>query len=182
MKAYKQLKANIVLDFYMDEICKFRGFKKSDILTKSRKREYADVRALVAYLAKNQLPEINLCQIANYFKHAEHATVLHSLKKIETLRKFDKGIIEVLKHCEKLCFSEGVMINSGLVKVDNLIFSKRILGNIFDVFLLRSESYDCKIAHYDRIYINKANIFDAIIILQNIDNDPLGTLINSLKN
>jgi hypothetical protein len=182
MKKYNQLKADIILDFYLDEICKFRNYKKSDVLKKGRKREYTDVRAIATYLAKKQFSKIGLREIANYFNLKNHATALYSVTKIENLKNQDWDIKRTLEHCDKLDFVEAILINNGLVKVDDGIFSQRISTNLFDVHLFKNNDYACDISYYNHFYVNMADVFDAVIILQNIDSNPIGTLINSLKN
>ena len=68
MKKYSQLKADIILDFYLDEICKFRNYKKSDVLKKGRKREYEDIRHIAIFLAKKQFPKMVLKEVSNFFR------------------------------------------------------------------------------------------------------------------
>ena len=184
MKKYSQLKADIILDFYLDEICKFRNYKKSDVLKKGRKREYADVRAIATYLIKKQYSKIGLREIANFFNLENHATVLHSVTKIETLKNQVAEIRQALEHCEKLNFDGELLKSHGFKKVDTVCFSKKV-NDILDIQLDMNELQNCTFrftGHYSFYEIKNIDIFDAIIISKNINSNPLGVLINSLKN
>lgn len=184
MKQYNQLKANIVLDFYIDEICKFRKVKKSDVLKKSRKRELTDIRKMVAYLAKNQVPSITLAEISVYLGLKNHATALYSISTVRTLKNQDWDIQRTLEHCEKLDFVQGVLVSNGFAQVDADCYSLRVFNKILDVENYTNDSFLCdfRCSGGKQFYIHSIAIFDAIIITQNIDKNPLGILINSLKN
>jgi hypothetical protein len=184
MKNYKQLKADIILDFYIDEICKFRELKKSDILKKCRKREFADIRSIASYLAKKQVPKIGLREMANYFGLKNHATALYSVAKIEILKTQDWDIQRTLEYCEKLDFVQGVLVSNGFAQVDADCYSLRVFNKILDVENYTNDSFLCdfRCSGGKQFYIHNIDIFDAIIITQNIDRNPLGSLINSLKN
>ncbi len=186
MKKYNQLKADIILDFYLDEICKFRNYKKSDVLKKGRKREYTDVRAIATYLAKKQFSKIGLREIAKYFNLKNHPTVLYSISKIENLKNQDWDIKRTLEHCEKLDFASELLKSQEFVEIDKCCFSKRYAFKISDVEILKTSEnkWMCSLEFFynEPFFIEDIDIFDAIIIAKNIDSNPLGTIINSLKN
>jgi hypothetical protein len=183
MKNYKQLKADIILDFYIDEICKFREVKKTDVLKKSREREFADIRAMASYLAKKQVPKIGLREMANYFGLKNHATALYSVVKIENLKPQDWDIQRTLEHCEKLDFVEQILLNNGFIKLSEYRFSKAIdEKNLVVSILSKGTLISCSHAGNHYFHIGEVDIFDAIIIGKNINSNPLGVLINSLKN
>ena len=180
MKKYNQLKAGIILDFYLDEICKFRDYKKSDVLKKGRKREHTDVRAIATYLIKKQFSKIGLREIANFFNLKNHATVLHSVTKIENLKNQDWDIKRTLEHCEKLDFVSAILENNGFSELEEFWFGKRVSFAYFHICTDEDNPINCTI-ECDKLHITDIDIFDAIIISKNIDSNPLGTLINSLK-
>jgi hypothetical protein len=182
MKNYKQLKADIILDFYIDEICKFREVKKSDILKKSREREFADIRAMASYLAKKQVPKIGLREMANYFGLKNHATALYSVVKIENLKPQDWDIQRTLGYCEKLDFVEQILLNNGFIKLSEYRYTKAIDEKNLEISILSKGTIMCDIAGNYYFNIDSVDIFDAIIIGKNINSNPLGVLINSLKN
>ena len=184
MKKYSQLKADIILDFYLDEICKFRNYKKFDVLKKGRKREYEDIRHTAIFLAKNQFPKMVLKDVSNFFGLKEHSTIVHCLIKIENLKNQDWDIKRTLEHCEKLDFDSELLKSHGFEKVDTVCFSKKV-NDILDIQLDMNElrNYTFRFTgHYSFYEIKNIDIFDAIIISKNINANPLGTLINSLKN
>lgn len=181
MKKYSQLKADIILDFYLDEICKFRNYKKSDVLKKGRKREYTDVRAIATYLIKKQFSKIGLREIANFFNLENHATVLHSVTKIETLKNQVAEIRQALEYCEKLNFVSAILENNGFSELEEFWFGKRVSLAYFHICTDGDNPINCTI-ECDKLYITDIDIFDAIIISKNINSNPLGVLINSLKN
>ena len=182
MKKYNQLKANIILDFYLDEICKFRNYKKSDVLKKSRKREYADVRAIATYLARRRFSKIGLREIANFFNLKCHATVLCSVTKIENLKNQDWDIKRTLEHCEKLDFVDAILLRNEFFKCSENRFSKLVEGKTIQLEVLSKELLRCDITGSYYFIFDDIDIFDVIIIAKNINSNPLGTLINSLKN
>lgn len=178
MKQYNQIKANLVLDFYIDEICKFRKVDKSDVLKKGRIREFADIRKMAAYLAKKQVPSIALAEISVYFELKNHATAFYSINTIETLKTQVWDIKRTLEHCEKLNFAEWILKNNGFESWDDCYFSKRPEGILLKFYSIDNVTID----GYSFSHVQNIDIFDALIISQNIDNNPLGVLINSLKN
>lgn len=182
MKNYKQLKADIVLNFYLDEICKFREVKKSDVLKKGRKREFADIRAMATYLAKKQVLKIGLREMANYFGFKNHTTALYSVTKIENLKTQDWDIRRTLEYCEKLDFVEQILLNNGFIKLSEYRFSKGIDEKNLEISIISKETLICDIAGNYYFNIDSVDIFDAIIIGENINSNPLGILINSFKN
>lgn len=181
MKKYSQLKANIILDFYLDEICKFRNYKKSDVLKKGRKREYEDIRHIAIFLAKKQFPKMVLKEVSNFFGLEGHSTIVHCLIKIENLKNQDWDIKRTLEHCEKLNFVSAILENNGFSELGEFWFGKSVIFANFYIYTDGGNLINCTI-ECDRLFITDIDIFDAIIISKNINANPLGVLINSLKN
>ena len=184
MKKYNELKAEIVLDFYIDEICKFQDVKKTDVLSKNRKREFADIRAMAAYFAKTKFPDLKSKSISEYFKLKGHAAALHSVNKIEVLKNSVAKIRITLEHCESLDFVDGVLQSNGFDR-DCLGYKKEMTWKhlIIDFVDMKTGGDACNFGCGGGMffYIKNINIFDALIIAKNIDSNPLGTIINSLK-
>ena len=176
MSNYNKMKTEMMLNFYADEICLFLNVPKKDIFLKRKYRHLADIRAMICYLTKRQLPEAVLLNIADYFKQT-HATVIHSIKKIENLKKSDAKIKRTIEHCEKLNFVEAILENNGFEKIGDNYFAKRPEG----ILMLKDEKTYFSIDGYSFHKIQDVDIFDTIIIAKNIDSNPLGTIINSLK-
>jgi hypothetical protein len=183
MKKYNELKTEIILDFYLDEICKFWGVEKSDVMKRSNKREFADIRATATYLAKKQFSKATLKSISNYFGLKNHATVLHSIRKIENLKNCVLEIRRTLEHCEKMNFVDAILKSNGFEKVNIDCYSKEV-NSILDIEITSGGLQNCvfRFTGYNFYEIKNIDIFDALIIAKNINSNPLGTIINSLKN
>lgn len=101
MRSYSKMITEMLLNFYADEICQFLNVPKKDIFLKRKDRHLADIRAMICYLTKKQLPDAILSDIADYFGQT-HATVIYSIKKIEDLKNLDAKIKRTIEHCENL--------------------------------------------------------------------------------
>ncbi|MGB9824077.1 MAG: chromosomal replication initiator protein DnaA [Candidatus Hydrothermia bacterium] len=98
----KELLANFISPAYnvsMSELLKVvaQEFKLSvyDLKSKSRKKEIVLARQIAMYLARNIIG-LSLSTIGSYFGGKDHTTVLHSIQKVEELKKDPK--IEYLLH------------------------------------------------------------------------------------
>ena len=176
MSNYNKMKTEMLLNFYADEICLFLNVPKKDIFLKRKYRGLTDIRAMICYLTKKQFPEAVLRNIAAYFKQT-HATVIHSIKKIEDLKKSDEKIKRTIEHCEKLNFVEAILEGNGFEKMGDNYFAKRPEG----ILMRKDEKTYFSIDGYAFHRIQDADIFDTIIISKNIGSNPFGVLINSLK-
>ena len=101
MRSYSAIITGMLMNFYADEICLFLNVPKKDIFLKRKDRHLADIRAMICYLTKKQLPEAVLSDIADYFGQ-RHTTVMYSIKKIEDLKNLDEKIKRTIEHCENL--------------------------------------------------------------------------------
>lgn len=180
MKQYNKIKTDFILDFYIDELCEFMNVKKNQVKQKVKFRELADVRAIACFLTKKKFPKAKIWDIANFFGQT-HSTVLHSIKKIDELKIFNVNIKRTLEYCENLDFEKKILEKNGFTYLGDEIFSQRLNENLYNVYLNESNPEKCCISCLDHFYIDNIDIFDVIIISQNIDNNPLGFLINSLK-
>ncbi len=70
---------------------------------------------MICYLVKRQYPKAVLQHIAEYFGQT-HATVVHSIKKIEDLRNLDTKIKCTIEHCENVSFRESIFLKNLVVK------------------------------------------------------------------
>ncbi len=73
------------LDFAIKTINKTKEIFGLDILEKTRKRDYADLRMITAYLIKTHT-KLSLGQIGKMM-NKDHATILHYCKTTESLLK-----------------------------------------------------------------------------------------------
>lgn len=112
---YNKMKTELLLNYYTDEICWFLDVSRKDVFSKRKFRDLSDIRAMICYLVKKQYPKAVLQHIADYFGQT-HATVVHSIKKIEVLRNLDMKIKRTIEHCENLNFRESIFLKKLVVK------------------------------------------------------------------
>lgn len=110
-----RIKTELLINFYADEICWFLDVSKKDVFSKRKFRDLSDIRAMICYLTRKQYPKAVLQHIAEYFGQT-HATVVHSIKKIEDLRNLDEKIKRTIEHCEKVSFRESIFLKNLVVK------------------------------------------------------------------
>jgi hypothetical protein len=115
MGDYNKMKTELLINFYADEICWFLDVSKKDVFSKRKLRDLADIRAMICYLVKKQHPKAVLQHIGEYFDQT-HATVVHSIKKIEDLKNLDMKIKRTIEHCENVSFRESIFLKNLVVK------------------------------------------------------------------
>lgn len=182
MKKYNQLKADIILDFYLDVICEKLQVKKENVMRKLKDRELADIRAMACFMTKEMFSKVKLKHIAEHFGQ-KHSTVLHAINKVKDLKGLDVEITETVNYCQNLDFVEAILKSYGFEQMDhdhNHFFKYHECSG-YTIGLDDCQSIGCTYVD-DNIIIRDIDIFDAIIISKNINSNPLGVLINSLKN
>jgi len=94
------------IEYYIEVVCRTYKVKRVDLVSKSRVREIVTPRHMVWYLIRTYT-NITLRQICNVF-NKDHASVLHGVKMIETLKVYDdinqnlNKILETIRS-EKVC-------------------------------------------------------------------------------
>jgi chromosomal replication initiator protein len=73
-------------------VSNYYGLKPGQLKSKSNSRAIARPRQVAMYVTK-QLTSLSLPQIGKDFGGKHHTTVLHSIRKIEALRKKDQDIL-----------------------------------------------------------------------------------------
>jgi len=73
------------VEYYMTQAEDKLGMRRNLFLSKSRKREYVIVRQMLMYICyKNSLGSLKF--IGSFFGHKDHATILHAIKTVRSLR------------------------------------------------------------------------------------------------
>ena len=62
-----------------------------------------------------------------------HATALYSINTVANLKNQDWDIKRTLEHCEKLDFTDGVLLNHGFAQVEAGSWSIRVFNKILDI-------------------------------------------------
>ena len=90
----------VSFDSIMEIVAGEFGFSPEDICGKRRTAEVALARQTAMYICRKHT-ETSLQQIAKDFGKKDHTTVLHAIKKIETLRKEDSRVNRIVENIEK---------------------------------------------------------------------------------
>jgi len=84
----KQIENLVTMDEILFKTADHFNLGKSDLLSKSRKKEHATARHIAWYLTREIL-NTNLLDIALFYNRKEHSSVLHGVNKINSLLKCD---------------------------------------------------------------------------------------------
>jgi len=76
-------KKNVTIESIQEYIAKEFKFSKSDLVSKSNKREISNPRQIAMYITKKLLTKTSLQEIGDKFGDKHHSTVLHSINKVE---------------------------------------------------------------------------------------------------
>lgn len=107
----------------LKEVCNYRFVDYSDVIKKSRKREYVEARQIamkIAYDCKLG----SLQKIGNFISNKDHATVLHACKTIGNLCETDK---EFNAEYNKFYYEISYKVGKNRFSVDRHINMKKKL-------------------------------------------------------
>ena len=94
------------IEYYIEVVCRTYKVKRVDLVSKSRIRELVTPRHMVWYLIRTYT-NITLRQICSVF-NKDHASVIHGVRMIETLKVYDdinqnlNKILETIRK-EEIC-------------------------------------------------------------------------------
>lgn len=80
----------------IDEVCKFYAIDNDALRGQGRTKDTAQARQIAMYMIRN-MTSLSLKDIGKEFENRDHTTVLHSIDRIEKLKKNNPEIAEVLK-------------------------------------------------------------------------------------
>ena len=83
-------------DVIIDEVCKFYSVDVEFLRGQARTKEATQARQIAMYLIRN-MTSLSLKEIGREFENRDHSTVLHSIDRIEKLKKKNPEIAEILK-------------------------------------------------------------------------------------
>jgi chromosomal replication initiation ATPase DnaA len=66
-----------------DMICNELGYTPMQVVVANKKREYSDVRHIIAKTIRKRMPQLPLVKIAECLGRDNHTTVLNSIKKCD---------------------------------------------------------------------------------------------------
>ena len=90
----------LTIDDIMDAVCQHFGVSQQQIFSKSRKRDYVQVRQVSMYLAQ-KYTKMPTSRIGQLIGGRDHSTVLHSCNTVEQRLKIDKGFRDEIESIEQ---------------------------------------------------------------------------------
>lgn len=83
-------------DVIMDEVCKFYNIEPDALKGQGRTKDTTLARQIAMYLIR-QMTSLSLKEIGREFENRDHTTVLHSIDRIDKLKKTNPETAEVIK-------------------------------------------------------------------------------------
>lgn len=105
-----------------DVICDYYKIDKESLFKKGRKGNIIKAKCLICYYAKTML-ELSYMQIAQYFRHYEHSTILHRCRIIsnclQTKDYLYDDYCEIYKYIYRICKGDKTQINVTVAPTEN---------------------------------------------------------------
>ena len=89
----------LTIDDILEKVCQHFGVTQQQVVSKSRKRDYVQVRQVSMYLAQ-KYTKMPASRIGQLIGGRDHSTVIHSCSAIEQRLKLDKAFVEELNSIE----------------------------------------------------------------------------------
>jgi chromosomal replication initiator protein len=89
----------LTIDDILEKVCKHYNVPQQQVFSKSRKRDYVQVRQVSMYLAQ-KYTKMPASRIGQLIGGRDHSTVLHSCSTVEQRMKVDKAFSEELNSIE----------------------------------------------------------------------------------
>ncbi len=89
----------LTIDDILEKVCSHYGVSQQSVFSKSRKRDFVQVRQVSMYLAQ-KYTKMPASRIGQLIGGRDHSTVLHSCSTIEQRIKVDKAFAEELNNIE----------------------------------------------------------------------------------
>ncbi len=90
----------LTIDDILEKVCKHFNVAQHLIISKSRRRDYVQVRQVSMYLAQ-KYTKMSAARIGQLIGNRDHSTVIHSCNTIEQRLKIDKGFSEEISSIER---------------------------------------------------------------------------------
>ena len=89
----------LTIDDILEKVCHHYGVSQQSAFSKSRKRNYVQVRQVSMYLAQKHT-KLSAARIGLLIGNRDHSTVIHSCNTIEKRLKVDKSFLEEINSIE----------------------------------------------------------------------------------
>ena len=90
----------LTIDDILEKVCQHYGVSQQNVFSKSRKRDYVQVRQVSMYLAQ-KYTKMPASRIGQLIGGRDHSTVIHSCSTVEKRLKVDKAFVEELSSIER---------------------------------------------------------------------------------
>ena len=90
----------LTIDDILEKVCTHYGVSQQNVFSKSRKREFVQVRQISMYLAQ-KYTKMPASRIGHLIGGRDHSTVLHSCSAVEQRLKVDKAFVDELNSIEQ---------------------------------------------------------------------------------
>ena len=90
----------LTIDDILEKVCQHYGVSQQNVYSKSRKRDYVQVRQISMYLAQ-KYTKMPASRIGQLIGGRDHSTVLHSCNAVEQRLKVDKQFVEDINSIEQ---------------------------------------------------------------------------------
>ena len=89
----------LTIDDILEKVCRHFGVTQQEVVSKSRKRDFVQVRQVSMYLAQ-KYTKMPASRIGQLIGGRDHSTVIHSCSAIEQRLKLDKTFVEEMNSIE----------------------------------------------------------------------------------
>ena len=89
----------LTIDDILEKVCRHFGVTQQEVVSKSRKRDFVQVRQVSMYLAQ-KYTKMPASRIGQLIGGRDHSTVIHSCSAIEQRLKLDKAFVEEMNSIE----------------------------------------------------------------------------------
>ena len=89
----------LTIDDILEKVCHHYGVSQQNVFSKSRKRDFVQVRQISMYLAQ-KYTKMPASRIGQLIGNRDHSTVIHSCNTIEQRLKVDKAFSDELSSIE----------------------------------------------------------------------------------
>lgn len=95
-----------VFNQYLERVANLFELDKSDIFSKSKKREFVDARHLIYYLCAKRPMQLTYIQkyMAENGYIIQHSSVIHGIASVKEKIKLDKDYAAVVKEIDRAVF------------------------------------------------------------------------------
>ncbi|MDE5783812.1 MAG: chromosomal replication initiator protein DnaA [Prevotella sp.] len=90
----------LTIDDILEKVCRHYGVSQQNVFSKSRKREFVQVRQVAMYLAQKHT-KMPASRIGQLIGGRDHSTVLHGCSTVEQRLKVDKAFVEDMNSIEQ---------------------------------------------------------------------------------